>query len=102
MSHAPEAESFVPVTAQEQLSRRKERAARFGTDDRLSDYRPPTDPEAEARKRERAERFGTAYEAPDESGLIDVGAAPASPSVAAWREDGVMRTWLRASVHAPP
>lgn len=58
---------------QEELKRRKERAGRFGTDDWMEEYRPPVDPEVEAKKKERAERFGTSYQAPDESGLIDVG-----------------------------
>ena len=59
---------------QEELKRRKDRSARFQTEDRLAEYRPPTDPEVEAKRKERAERFGTTYEPPDESGLIDVGA----------------------------
>ena len=61
---------------QEELDRRRQRAARFQTEDRLAEYRPPTDPEAEERKRERAERFGTTYEPPDETGLIEVGVRP--------------------------
>ena len=65
--------------AQEEVAKRRERAERFDTAGAGLEYRPK-ERDAEqvellAQKRKRAERFGTAYAAPDETGMMDVGAA---------------------------
>ena len=59
---------------QEELQRRRERAARFHTEDTLADYQPAVDLEKEQRRRARAKKFGTTYEPTDETGLAHAGA----------------------------
>ena len=78
--------------AQEEVTKRRERAQRFDTAGAGLEYRPKERDVEEAQllalKRKRAERFGVAYAAPDETGMMDVGAprlelpqrAVASPS----------------------
>ncbi len=61
-------------TVQEELQRRRERAARFQTDDKLAEYQPAVDMEEEQRRRARAKKFGVAYAPKDETGLADAGA----------------------------
>ena len=60
--------------AQEELQRRRERAARFQTEDKLAEYQPAVDKEQEERRRARAKKFGVAYAPRDETGLADAGA----------------------------
>jgi len=59
---------------QEELQRRRERAARFQTEDKLAEYQPAVDMEEEERRRARAKKFGIAYAPKDETGLADAGA----------------------------
>ena len=63
--------------AQEELKRRKDRAARFRTQDTLAEYQPAVDLDEEQRRRARAQKFGVKYEPTDETGLADAGAAHA-------------------------
>ena len=58
---------------QEELKRRRERASRFQTQDKLAEYQPAVDMEEVQRRRARAEKFGTTYEPADETGLADAG-----------------------------
>ena len=55
------------------MARRRERAARFGTEDTLAGYQPAVDPLEAARRKKRAEKFGTEYKEEDAAGLMDVG-----------------------------
>ena len=58
---------------QEELQRRRERAARFQTQDTLAEYQPAVDLEKEQRRRARAKKFGTTYQPTDETGLAHAG-----------------------------
>jgi len=58
---------------QEEIQRRRERAARFQTQDSLASYQPAVDPADIARRKKRAQRFGVDYQPEDAAGLMDVG-----------------------------
>ena len=62
---------------QEELKRRKERAARFRTEDKLAEYQPAVDMDEEQKRRARAQKFGVKYEPTDETGLAEAGATHA-------------------------
>jgi hypothetical protein len=59
---------------QEQIARRRERAARFHTSDTLQTYQPAVNLDELARRKHRSEKFGTKYVPEDGAGLMDVGA----------------------------
>jgi hypothetical protein len=59
---------------QEEIQRRRDRAARFQTEDSLAAYQPAVDPADIAKRKKRAERFGTEFQTEDAAGLMDVGA----------------------------
>ena len=66
--------SRLLVLLQEEIQRRRARAAKYGTEDTLAAYQPVVDPEDAARRKKRAERFGVDYQPEDAAGLMDVGA----------------------------
>lgn len=66
---------FTPgldLYSQEEIERRRQRAARFQTEDSLAAYQPAVDPADIARRKKRAERFGTEFQPEDAAGLMDV------------------------------
>ena len=59
---------------EEEAEKREVRAARFNLENEPLWKGPAERQEDNEKRRQRAERFGTTYEAPDETGLMDVGA----------------------------
>lgn len=62
----------IDIFTEEEVAKKNQRAARFGLETQGLNYNPPQVPEDEAKRRQRAERFGTTYEAPDDTGLMEV------------------------------
>jgi hypothetical protein len=86
--------------AQEELKRRRDRAARFRTQDTVAEYQPAVDLEEEQRRRARAQKFGVTYEPTDETGLADAGAAHACTLCSLFTATGVpLSSRLRTSTH---
>ena len=62
----------IDIFTEEEVAKKNQRAARFGLETQGLNYNPPQVPEDETKRRQRAERFGTTYEAPDDTGLMEV------------------------------
>lgn len=62
----------IDLFDEEEISKRHQRASRFGMASEGLQWAPPQMAEDEEKKKQRAERFGVAYQPPDESGLMDV------------------------------
>ena len=55
------------------MEKQQQRAERFNITTTGLQWQPPEVAEDEEKRRSRAERFGVDYQAPDETGLMDVG-----------------------------
>jgi hypothetical protein len=69
----PAFQTGFDLFTEEEVAKRQQRAGRFNMPDAGLQWAAPEVPEDEEKRRARAARFGVEYEAPDGTGLMDVG-----------------------------